>query len=314
MGDSSEITALPREMLAGAVDTAEEYAPAQVKGPVKAWLALFAGVLCISGSALFVRLAGVPGPVSALYRFLFTGMVLVPWWLGTRSPWPVGPRLWFSVAGGLFLGLDLFFWNTSIMLTSASTATILGNNAPIWVGLGAWLIFREQLTGRYWLGLAVALLGMMLVVGIGGWQAADRGPGDFLAVAAGFFYAAYMLTTQKARTLVDTLTFMTFSVLTGAVLLLLLTLTLGLPLAGYRSSSWLYLVAMALISHLGGWLGVNYALGYLKASTVSVSLLSQVVVTVLLAMPLLGERLSQVQMIGGGLVLAGIYLVTVRRS
>jgi drug/metabolite transporter (DMT)-like permease len=281
--------------------------------PVRAYLALFAGVLCISGSALFVKLAGVAGPVSALYRFVFTGMVLVPWWLTTRSPWPTGARLLFSIVGGVFLGLDLFLWNTSIMLTSASTATILGNNAPIWVGIGTWLIFKEKLTVRYWLGLSSALLGMILVVGVGALSLSGQGRGDLMAVTAGFFYAAYMLTTQKARTLVDTLTFMTFSVVTGALLLFLFTLSLGLPLTGYSSSAWGYLIAMALISHLGGWLGVNYALGYLKASTVSVSLLSQVVVTVLLAMPLLGERMTLVQYVGGGLVMGGIYLVTAIR-
>lgn len=312
MGQPCEAV-LPQELEVATGSRGEEIVSVHLEKPTKAWLALIAGVLCISGSALFVKLAGVPGPVSALYRFLFTGMVLVPWWLSTRSPWPVGSRLWFSVAGGLFLGLDLFLWNSSIMLTSASTATILGNNAPIWVGIGAWLIFKEKLTGRYWLGLALALLGMILVVGMNGWNSSSHGPGDLMAMAAGLFYAAYMLTTQKARSLMDTLTFMTFSVVTGAILSLLFTLSLGLPLVGYSSSAWGYLIALALVSHLGGWLGVNYALGYLKASTVSVSLLSQVVVTVLLAMPLLGERLTPLQMVGGGLVLGGIYLVTVRR-
>jgi drug/metabolite transporter (DMT)-like permease len=135
-----------------------------------------------------------------------------------------------------------------------------------------------------------------------------------LAIAAGFFYAAYLLTAQKARTVVDTLTFMTVSVVTGAVVLLMFNLSHGLPLSGYSDLSWIYLAALALISHLGGWLAVNYALGHLKASVVSVSLLSQVVVTVVLSMPLLGERLSLPQMIGGGLVLSGIYLVNSRRA
>ncbi len=277
-----------------------------------AYLALFSGVLCISGSALFVKLAAVPGPVSAFYRFLFTGIVLIPWWLGSGSSRPDRSQLWLSIAGGLFLGLDLFLWNTSIMLTTASTATLLGNNAPIWVGIGASLVFKEKLTGRYWSGLSLALLGMVLVLGAGNWHLPASSRGDFLAVAAGFFYGAYLLTTQKARSIANTLTFMTFSVVTGGLLLLILTLVMGLPLTGYSGSSWSYLVALALISHLGGWLGVNYALGYLKASVVSVSLLSQVVVTVVLAMPLLGERLSLPQLIGGGLVLSGIYLVNSR--
>lgn len=284
------------------------------KNPSTAYAALIAGVLCISGSALFVKLAGVPGPVSALYRFLFTGLVLIPWWLSSGSVRPARPQLWLTLAGGVFLALDLFLWNTSIILTTASTATLLGNNAPIWVGLGAWLLFRERLSGRYWLGLVVALAGMTLVVGALGWNVSAHGRGDFLAVAAGFFYAASLLTTQKVRSSVDTLTVMTFSVAAGAVLLLALNLFLGLPLTGFSGRSWAYLVALALVSHLGGWLAVNYALGHLKASAVSVSLLGQVVVTVVLAMPILGEQLSIRQCAGGVLVLAGIYLVNSRRA
>ncbi|BCS53623.1 membrane protein [Geobacter sp. SVR] len=278
-----------------------------------AYAALIAGVLCISGSALFVKLAGVPGPVSAFYRFLITGLVLVPWWLSSGAARPSGVRLWLTLAGGIFLALDLILWNTSIMLTTASTATLLGNNAPIWVGLGAWLIFRERLSGRYWFGLLTALAGMALVVGTTGWSASGPGKGDLMAVAAGFFYGAYLLTTQKARSSIDTLTFMTFSVAAGTVLLLVLNLSLGLPLAGYGARSWAYLAALALVSHLGGWLAVNYALGHLKASAVSVSLLAQVVVTAALAAPLLGEHLTLRQLLGGGLVLAGIYLVISRR-
>ena len=111
-----------------AVDTTDNgaiVAPATVRDRrVGAYGALIVGVLCISFSAIFVKLAGVPGPVSALYRFLFTGLVLVPWWLASNKARPTGSRLWFSLACGLFLALDLFLWNTSIMLTSASTATL----------------------------------------------------------------------------------------------------------------------------------------------------------------------------------------------
>ena len=278
-----------------------------------AYVVLAVGVLCLSGSALFVKLAGVPGPVSAFYRFLISALVLIPWWLRSGSDRPTGSRLRFTLAGGLFLALDLFLWNTSIMLTSASTATLLGNNAPIWVGLGAWLVFKERLSGRYWFGLAVALAGMVFVVGVEEWKSAAHGRGDLLAVAAGFFYGTYLLTTQRARSDIDTLTFMSFSVAAGAVFLLVLNLALGLPLTGYSPRSWAYLLALALVSHLGGWLAVNYALGHLKASMVSVSLLAQVVITVILAFPLLGEVLSVRQITGGGLVLAGIYLVNSRR-
>lgn len=276
-----------------------------------AYVALAAGVLCIGSSALFVKLAGVPGPVSALYRFLFISAVLIPWWLRSNSVRPAWPQLWLALAGGVFLGLDIILWNTSIMLTTASTASVLGNSAPIWVGLGAWLLFRERLSSRYWIGMVVALLGMVLVVEVGGLIISPQGKGDILAIAAGVFYAAYLLTTQKVRSSIDTLTFMTFSVTAGAVLLMVINISLGLPLTGHTSRSWGYMVILAVVSQLGGG-AVSYALGHLKASAVSVSLLGQVVVTFVLAMPILGEYLNIRQIVGAVFVLVGIYLVNTR--
>ena len=135
-------------------------------------------------------------------------------------------------------------------------------------------------------------------------------PGNLLAVGASFFYAAYLLTTHRARAKVDLLTVMTLSTVTSAVLLLGINLAMGTALGGYSRRAWLALAGLGLVSQLTGWLAINYALGHLRAAPVSVCLLSQVLVTALAAMPLLGEYLQSNQVIGGALVLVGIYLVT----
>ncbi len=100
----------------------------------------------------------------------------------------------------------------------------------------------------------------------------------------------------------------------SVVVLFVTCAALGAPLGGFSGRTWAALAASGLVSHLGGYLAINYALGHLRATSVSVSLLSQPVITALLAIPLLGELLSAQQMIGGALVLAGIYLVNRRGS
>ena len=135
-----------------------------------------------------------------------------------------------------------------------------------------------------------------------------------MAIGASVFYAAYLLTTQRARSRVDTLTFNTLSVSSCVVLLFVLSVLLGVPLTGYSRKTWLALVGLGLVSQLGGWLAINYALGHLRAAPVSVVLLGQVVVTAFLSMPLLGEYLSIHQIVGGVLVLGGIYLVNRRNQ
>ena len=278
-----------------------------------AYVALACGILCIGCSALFVKFAGVPGTVSAYYRLLFAAPPLLAAWFWTRKPLPARHDLLLIAAGGALFAIDLALWNSGLLLTSAASATLLANNAPIWVGFGALIFFRERLAPRFWIGLALSLLGMALIVGSAAWRDLRFNHGDLLAIVASMFYAAYLLTTQKARVANDTLTFMTISVVVGAVLLLAYNLCLGLPMSGFSAGSWWALVGLGLVSQLVGWLAINYALGHLKASAVSVSLLGQAVVTALLSIPLLGETLGVAQTVGGLLVLSGIYLVNSRK-
>jgi len=274
-----------------------------------AYLALVAGVVCIGCSAIFVKFAAIPGTPSAFYRVFVAGIILVPWWLLRRSSYPSMRDLVLILAGGLFFALDLVLWNSGVLLTSAATATLLANNAPIWVGLGALFVFHEHLSFYFWVGLTLAMVGMALIVGGDAWRQLSFNEGDLMAVGASLFYAVYLLTTQRVRSRVDTLTFMTLSVVSCIVFLFPMSLLLGVPLTGYSHQTWLALVGLGLVSQLGGWLAISYALGHLSAAPVSVGLLGQAVVTALLSMPLLGEYLNMNQVIGGVLVLAGIYLV-----
>jgi drug/metabolite transporter (DMT)-like permease len=212
------------------------------------------------------------------------------------------------LGGGVFFALDLALWNTSIMLTSATTATLLANNTPLWVALGALVILKEQLPPRYWAGLAISLTGMAILVGVDVLGQFKLNLGGALAIGASFFYAAYILTTRRARRDFDTFTFTAISLLSSLLVLFALNLVDGSALLGFDNRTWSALIALGLISQLAGWLAINYALGNLGASRVAVLLLGQSVVTAVFAMPLLGEYLTVSQLAGGALVLSGIYL------
>ena len=257
-----------------------------------AYVSLAVGTVCIGCSAIFVRLAGISGTASAFYRVLIAGVVLVPWWSSRRAPFPHGREIFLISMGGVFFALDLVLWNSSVLLIPAATATLLANNAPVWVGLGALFLFRQRLSFYFWIGLAVALTGMVLIVGGDAWRQLSLDAGSLLAIGASLFYAAYLLTTERVRSRVDTLTFNTLCVGSNIILLFAISLLWKVPLTGYSDKTWLALVGLGLISQLGGWLAINYALGHLRAAPVSVGLLGQPVVTALLAMPILGEYLE----------------------
>ena len=116
-----------------------------------AYIALIAGVSCISFTAIFTKWAGVPGPVAAAIRMAVAAAVLtIPLVLHLRRRGLPRAGMRWGVTGGLWFALNLGLLSSALLLTSAANATLMDNTAPIWVGLGALVFFREKLTGRYW--------------------------------------------------------------------------------------------------------------------------------------------------------------------
>jgi drug/metabolite transporter (DMT)-like permease len=279
---------------------------------LRVYVMLALGIVCIALSAIFTHWSGTPGAVSAFYRVAIAAVVLTPLMARGVATGRVSldRRVWaLAAVAGIFFASDLALWGTALFVVPVATATLLANNAPIFVGLGALLLFRERLGKVYWLGLAVALAGMAVIAGHD--VASDRslGVGDLLALTAGISYAVYMLATQRIRARLDTLTSLWIPGVSGALFLLVFALATRQPLLGYSGRAYLALLAVGLISQVVGWLAINYALGHLPASVVSVTLLGQPVLTAVFAVPLLGQALSQTQLLGGAVALVGIYLV-----
>jgi drug/metabolite transporter (DMT)-like permease len=293
----------------------------------RAWLAYGALLLTISGiawSAILIRWAGVPGPSSAFYRVFIAGLVLVPWWILWRrsigAPRQAGAlsrrAVLLALAGGALFALDLAFYNTAVMWTTATEATLLGNNSPIFVGIGSWLLFRQPPPRSFWAGLSLALAGAIVVLA-GNFSAAARFGdlyGNLLALGAAVFFAGYLLATERVREELDTLTFSTIAIVGSVLTLIVVCVALGAPLSGFSTRTWGALLGLGLVSQLAAYFALVYALGHLPATITSVGLLAQVPLTALLAAALLGERLSVRQLGGSALVLAGIYIVNVGSS
>jgi drug/metabolite transporter (DMT)-like permease len=272
------------------------------------YLALVAGILCISWSALFVRWTDMPGPASAFYRMLIPTVVLLPTWFFDRGPRVGFKTLLIIAVGGIFFALDLAFYNTSILKTSAANATLLGNNTPIFVGLFAWLIFRQRPVLSFWLGLLLAICGAGVIVSADLSRHVTLGSGDVMAVVAAACFAVYLMATERVRTTTSTTAFLRLAMISSTLFLLAINVALHVPLRIPPGRSIWSLLGLGLVSQLGGYLALTYALGHLPATVTSVTLLSQGPLTAVMAAILLSEPLSAAQMVGGTLVLVGIFL------
>ncbi len=274
-----------------------------------AYLALAAGVICISWSAIFVRWTDIPGPTSAFYRLLIPALVLLPTSFFDRAqPWPSRRNLGIIALGGLFFALDLALYNSSVLRTTAANATVLGNCSPIVVGLLTWLLFRRGTRAAFWMGLLLAVSGSVLIVwaDLAGHQ--QFGVGDLMALGAGACFAVYLMATEEVRAHTSTLVFLRLAMLSSTLALLLINLALGISLRVPNGRTWAALFGLGLFTQLGGYLALTYALGHLPATITSISLLIQVPLTALLAVLLFRETLTIPQITGALLVLAGVAL------
>lgn len=276
-----------------------------------AYLALGAGILALSFSAMFVRWANAPGPVTAFYRLFFSIFLLLPFFAPRVKTNPAvrSSSIVFPLLAGIFTACDLGLWTASLTYTTASNATLLGNTAPLWVALGAWLILKQKLTPAFWRGLVLALFGAALIMGTDFILHPRLGLGDVMAVSTGVFYGAYFLVTEKSRTHFDAVSHSWIVGLSASLSLFVINMVLRYPLSGYPLQTWLIFLTTAVVSQLIGYMSLAYALGHLPASVVSPTMILQPVVTTILAVPLLGEIPTLWQGVGGAIALVGIYIV-----
>jgi len=277
------------------------------------YLALGFSVAVLGFSAIFVRLADAPGPVMAFYRLGIATAVLTPIFFYKKGKSGLQLANWkvltIPAIGGFMTAMDHTIWSSGMEYTNAANATLLNYAAPVWVALVAWIVYKEKLPRLFWFGLAFTFLGAGIVLGSDFLTHPTMGKGDLLALVSSFFYTGYFLSTQSGRKYFDTLSYVWLVGVASTITLVIVNLVMGLPLTGYSTQAYWSFLGAALLSQLGGYLSVVYALGHLPASIVSPTLMGQPVLTALLAVPILGEMLSVPQIIGGVIVIFGIFWV-----
>ena len=165
-------------------------------------LAMVAGAALLSCTSIFVVLAQVPPAVSAFYRMLFGGVALLGW-VALTGRWR--PLAWRDVALALLpsLGLaaDLILWHRSILWVGPGVATLLTNLQVFLLAVAGVLVYRERLARGFWPGMALALVGLWLLVGAH-WLLFDARHrlGIWLGLASCLAYTVYLLSFRRALT------------------------------------------------------------------------------------------------------------------
>ena len=274
---------------------------------------LLLGAAGISLAPNLVRLSEVGPSATAFYRLFFALPVLFFWMrlepARVRQEKPAGLRDFLALSfAGIFFAADMAFWHWSITFTSVANATLLANSAPIFVTLGGFLLFGERFSQRFLLGLALAIGGAAMLLGDSFGLGGRNLLGDSFGIIAAIFYAAYLMAVARLRERFSTATVMGWSGLVTAIMLVPVTIISGESFLAVSAFGWAVLVALALISQVGGQSMIAYALAHLTPAFGAVALLLQPVLAALIAWVLFSEGLGLLQFAGAAVILAGVVL------
>ena len=270
-------------------------------------ISLVIGVLSISIFPVLVKWAPVSGLTSAFYRMFIGFIALLPFVLIRQKLEIPAKSQWLPVIiSGIVFGSDIAVWNLSIHYSNATQATLLTNLSPVWVGIGTFLFMPDKPTLRFWLGTVLAISGLVILIGTDTFIQMKFDKGFMLAILSGMLYATYMMISKTALNHLSVVSFMTYSMGVSSAYLLVICLVTDQPLWNFTPVVWSVLAIQGLVCQLLGWLALNYTVKKMDAKRVSLSLLSQSIVTGLIAWIFINEKISLQMIIGGLVILAGI--------
>ncbi|KAB1196087.1 MULTISPECIES: DMT family transporter [Haloferax] len=282
--------------------------------PISPFTGLGVAILAVSTSAILVRWSSAPSLVKAFYRVLFTVGLLAPVAVVRhRDALASISRRDLVAASGAGVALAAHFasWFESLNHTTVAASVTLVQAQPLFVAIGAWAFLDERVSRRTTIGIGVALVGMV-VMSLSDLLTASGAPrplfGNALAVVGAVTAAAYVLTGRSVRSRVALVPYVVVVYSVCAVVLLVVAVGRGDPLSGYPTREWLLFFGMAIGPGIFGHTVINWALAHIESSVVSVSLLGEPVGSTILALFLLGEIPTLPTILGGAVVLAGIYV------
>jgi len=211
------------------------------------------------------------------------------------------------LAGG-FLALHFGLWIASLSYTSVATSVVLVTATPIFVAVASYLLFKEKLTIKIIMGIVISIGGAVLI-GYGNWSIGTSPLlGAGLALAGALAVAGYLLIGRRLRRTIGLLSYAFVTYSSAAVLLLFVTLISGNRLTGYSGNTYLMFVLLALIPQLLGHSSLNWSLKFMPATMVTIAVLGEPIIATVLAFFILNEAPTLTEIIGGILILGGIFI------
>ena len=304
------------------------------KPPISPVFAIPFGILAVSTASIFIRFAqadGAPSLVIAALRLTLASLILalLALWryraeLRARTRFELG----LALLSGFFLAIHFATWITSLEYTTVASSVVFVSTTPLWVAILSPLTIKEPISRPVIIGMGLALVGGAIVglsdsctFGFGLNQGLQCPPflefvggeaflGDLLALLGAFAAAGYLLVGRRLRDQMSLIPYIFVVYGMAAIVLLIVMFGAGQTPLGYPPQTYLWFLLLALVPQLLGHSTFNWALRYLPAAYVSITLLGEPIGSATLAYFFLDELPSGLMIFGAILILVGIYVAS----
>jgi drug/metabolite transporter (DMT)-like permease len=290
-------------------------------------VAIVVAIVAVSTASIFIRYAqrDVPSLTIAAWRLVLATVLLTPIALvrhHRRLAELTPTERWLAALSGLFLAIHFASWITSLEYTTVASSVVLVSTGPLWVALASPIFLGEHPTRLTYAGLGLAIAGGATIA-LGEactWSGAVHCPnlqetlhgramyGNILALVGAWAVSGYIIIGRRLRRALDLVPYVWLAYGFAAIALSIAMLLAKQKPFGFAPAAYLWLILLAVVPQLIGHSTYNWALGFLSAALVATLTLGEPVGSAILAYALLGERPGLATLVGGGLVLAGIYL------
>ncbi len=284
--------------------------------PLNARLSLIIAILAVSTSAILIRFSNAPPLAIAFWRLTFSSIMMGLLWIFFEKDGLKGLNLndqnWILmlILSGFSLSMHFAFWISSLEFTTVAASVAIVDSSPLIVLLLSRLFLNETLRKMQITGLVLATIGG-LIIALADWQVQGNNfLGDVLALLGTIMVAFYFIFGRHLRKNTGIFTYTTIVYGTAAMITGIIALSLKIPLFGYPLEEFVLFFLMAIGPSALGHTLFNNALKYFRAPIVSTATLGEAVGSTILAFLILGEIPSLLVLIGGVVLLVGVFLTT----
>lgn len=281
---------------------------------INPYIAITMAVVAVSSASIFIRLIEASSLVISLYRMGLAFLLITPvTLLKHREELKTLTKkdLCVSLVSGVFLAFHFYTWISSLNYTTVASSVLLVDTHSIFVLVGSYLLFREKVPDKALVGAALALSGSIFISVSDFRLDSQVFLGDVLALSGAFFVAGYFLIGRDVRQRLSILpyTFLVYGSCTFTLLIIGIATSTTLGPGSIKNV--ILFFALAIIPTLLGHSVFNWGLEYVQASVVSVAMLGEPVGATILAILVLHELPTYIQVIGGIVIITGLYIFTV---